>query len=80
MNLYESFILVCQEYDMNMTNGIFYKINMTVERLNEISFFESLTVHREAVQPFDFNTLTLINSRQSSKNKTSSFSGINHTK
>lgn len=26
---------------MNMTNGIFYKVNMTVERLNEISIFES---------------------------------------
>lgn len=38
-----------------------------------------MSVHREAIQPFGFNTLTLINFRESSKNKTNGLSGINHT-
>ena len=73
MNLRECFIIVFQGYDTNMTNWIFYKINMTVERLNEISIFQSLNVHREAIQPFGFNNLAVTNLRLSSKKQIKQF-------
>jgi len=46
---------------------------MTVERLNEISIFQSLNVHREAIQPFGFNNLAVTNLRLSSKKQIKQF-------